>query len=372
MEQQSASVRTGRPITVPKKGGLARQWLLGTVLCSAAAIGLLLQADSPAIAGSSPRMPISVNGTRGAMLHVHEDPQISSFLWSIAQDAIRRFRADDLTPANLSIALILDGDNPAIGGYHMDRSFYPASVVKLCYAAALEKDFATGKITRSSSVLDDLNMMLTQSSNAATNRIVDLLTDTESGPNLPADQLAAFSQKRQAVNTYMRQLGFKHINACQKTWDTSPFGRDTQFLGADYKNRNLMTADETARLLWLIKHHKVVSQDACDEILGYIHRTPGNPKDIQARRIGVGIPMSSGLWSKAGWTDNANHDAAYVRLPIGGSFVLVVFTNTSYTHPEIISWIASRVTSGVQLDLITPHPAGAQPRGMPSGSKGAK
>ncbi len=300
---------------------------------------------------------ISPDASRAALRQIRTDPHISAFLSSVAERACRRFAGNGLTPQDLAIALILDDDDrpPLLGGYNMDRPFYPASVVKLCYAVALEEGFAEGRIRRAPEVLRDMDLMLRVSSNSATNRILDILTGTESGPELPEDELAVFAEKRQAVNRYLRRLGLRDINACQKTWDDAPFGRDVQFLGPDYENRNRMTAADTARLVWLIRRERVVSRAACQEILKSMRRKPGDPKDIQARRIGAGIPAGSRLWSKAGWTSSTNHDAACVEMPSGSPFVLVVFTNTSYRHGEIPAWIAAEVAQAIRLETLRPQ-----------------
>jgi hypothetical protein len=49
------------------------------------------------------------------------------------------------------------------------------------------------------------------------------------------------------------------------------------------------------------------------------------------------------LWSKAGWTSNARHDAAYVETPDGQKFVLVVFTEKFANEREIIPGIAAKI-----------------------------
>lgn len=320
----------------------------------------------------SARADISVARTRSALRSIQSESQISAAVTGVARQALSRFSGAGLKPDDLAIALIVDDEpRPLIGGYNFNRPFYPASVVKLAYALALEKDFASGRLPRDAGSLDDLRDMLALSSNAATNRILDRLTDTQSGPDLTPDQLREFSTKRKAVNLYLREIGLSGINACQKTWDVEPYGRDTQFIGKDYENRNSMTARETARLLWLISNRKVVSESACDEILAHIRRRPGNPKDIQARRIGSGIPHGSLLWSKAGWTGETNHDAAFVDMPLGRPFVLVIFTNTSWRYGDIISWIAGRISSGIRLDTLPPKSTKAQPGRPDAGPGGA-
>jgi len=338
-----------------------------TVLALACAAAL-----APALPGARAGEParISAGSTRASLRKIQPDADISAFVRSVADRACRRFAGAGLTPDGLAIAVILDeeGRPPSMGGYNLHRPFYPASVVKLCYALALEQAFADGRAGRTPDVLCDLQLMLRDSSNSATNRILDLLTGTESGPELPETELAEFARKRQAVNEFLRRLGFRDINACQKTWNDAPFGRDVQFLGPAYENRNRMTAAETARLLWVIRHARAVSRPACEEILGHIRRIPGNPEDIQARRIGGGVPAGSRLWSKAGWTSNTNHDAAYVELPIGSPFVLVVFTNTSYKHGEIPAWIAREIVHAVQHGRLVPAFTPATVRTLPSGA----
>ncbi|MEI6915267.1 MAG: serine hydrolase, partial [Armatimonadota bacterium] len=299
--------------------------------------------------------PISASQTKVALRRISTSPDVSRILSQIAKAAMREF-PEKLTPDNFAMSLIVDNDpNPRIGGYHERRPFYPASVIKICYATALEHAFEIGKLERNATTLSDLDLMLRISSNSATNRILDRLTQTESRPELPAAELAIFAAKRQTVNDYLRMRGFRDTNACQKTWDIEPFGRDLQFLGTNFENRNQMTCEETARLIWLIKHEKVASAAGCQEILDKIRRRPANTRDIQACRIGGGIPTESALWSKAGWTDNTNHDAAYVELPKGEPFVLVIFTNTSWKDAEIIRWITKRVVTHIQLGSITPQ-----------------
>jgi hypothetical protein len=49
------------------------------------------------------------------------------------------------------------------------------------------------------------------------------------------------------------------------------------------------------------------------------------------------------LWSKAGWTSKARHDAAYIETADGLKFVLVVFTENFANERNIIPSIAEKV-----------------------------
>ena len=42
--------------------------------------------------------------------------------------------------------------------------------------------------------------------------------------------------------------------------------------------------------------------------------------------IGEALPTGTLLWSKAGWTSEVRHDAAYFELPGGRKLILVIFT----------------------------------------------
>ena len=329
----------------------------------AAILGVSLIVTSAARTAAAPTTTlITPARTRAAIGKIENSPEISRKVSQIAEEAVKKFASDGLKADGLGIALIVDNSTPRMGGYRMDKGFYPASVVKLCYGTHLEYQFAKGALPRDKATLDDLKLMIVESSNVATGRILDKLSGTESGPEISPEELKVFAEKRNATNRYMKELGFKGFNACQKPWDDEPFGRDIQFLGANYENRNSMTPADTARLVWAIKNRKVVSQAGCDEILKYMSRVPGDKNDIQARRIGAGIPPSSKLWSKAGWTSSSNHDAAYVQPPFGTPFVLTVFTDTSWEKGEIITWIANEVTNAIQLGVFEPHATGAQPR----------
>jgi hypothetical protein len=58
---------------------------------------------------------------------------------------------------------------------------------------------------------------------------------------------------------------------------------------------------------------------------------------------GAGLPAGAKLWSKAGWTSTARHDAALVELPNGGRFVLVTFTTGHSKDREIIPFVTRGV-----------------------------
>jgi beta-lactamase class A len=83
-------------------------------------------------------------------------------------------------------------------------------------------------------------------------------------------------------------------------------------------------------------------------MLELLQRNFNDPKstDYQAREfIGVGLPASARLWSKAGDMSQARHDAALIELDRGGQLVLVIFT-TRPDEKAIIPEIARLIVNG--------------------------
>jgi len=58
-------------------------------------------------------------------------------------------------------------------------------------------------------------------------------------------------------------------------------------------------------------------------------------------------PPGSKLWSKAGWTTQTRHDAAYVELPSEAKFVIIIFTTDHANEREIIATIVRKVVEGL-------------------------
>jgi beta-lactamase class A len=181
--------------------------------------------------------------------------------------------------------------------------------------------------------------MIRASSNDATNYIVDLLTATTSGPGLPAAALRYFER--------WQWPEFAPIRVTQKTWDDSPYGREQQSRTRVPNNRNRLTTDAVARLLWAIDRGEVVSPRACREMRGLLRRylNPSNRRHRADNQIhgffGEGLPPDARLWSKAGWTSYTRHDAAIVRLANGRRFILVVFTEGRLSeNPRLLPALA--------------------------------
>jgi beta-lactamase class A len=242
--------------------------------------------------------------------------------------------------------------HPMTANYRGDTAIYPASVIKLFYLVAAHRWMEDGKIKDSAELRRAMKDMIVLSYNEATHYVLDVLTDTTSGPELPAAEMEKWSEKRNAVNRYFASLGYTNINANQKPWCEGPYGRERVFVGEKYTNRNALTTDATARLLMEIATEQAVSPTRCKQMLELLSRDPAQKEDSEEGQVkgftGAGLPAGSKLWSKAGWTSNTRHDAALVELPSGKKFILVTFTLNHATDATIIPFVAKTFSAAFQ------------------------
>ncbi len=292
------------------------------------------------------------------------DPATQAVVDAAVAAARARFTTPPLRAEELAVTLVdlTRPDAPARGSYRGDVPIYPASVVKLFYLRAAHQWLEDGRLEDTPELQRALRDMIVHSYNEATHYVVDLLTGTTSGPELPEAELRVWFEKRNAVNRHLAALGYTNINVNKKPWCEGPYGRETQAIRAFEPKRNLLTTDATARLLFEIVTGRAVSARRSAAMLELMRRdltaTPADPDD-QALFSGPALPPGAKLWSKAGWTSETRHDAIYVELPDGRKFVLVVFTVGHAHERGILHEVVRAVVAGVPA--ATGRAAGAGP-----------
>ncbi|HTD87662.1 MAG TPA: serine hydrolase [Candidatus Binatia bacterium] len=239
----------------------------------------------------------------------------------------------------------LTDDAPSLtASYHGEAPIYPASVVKLFYLVAAHQWMEEGKIQDSDELRRAMRDMIVDSYNEATHYVVDTVTSTTAGPELSPDAMRDWEYKRNVVNRWFAAKGYKGINVNQKPWCEGPYGRERVFVGKTFQNRNALTSEATATLLANIARGALVSRKHCEEMMELLKRDPFKKGNEQATDyIGKAVPAGTKLWSKAGWTSTARHDAAYVELPNGNKLVLVIFTTGHSEDKQIIPALARRI-----------------------------
>jgi dipeptidyl aminopeptidase/acylaminoacyl peptidase len=234
------------------------------------------------------------------------------------------------------------------GDFRGNELFYPASVVKLFFLAAACMALEDGTIAETPELLSALKNMIVDSSNEATSYVVDVLTDTNSGAELPDEKMALWMQKRRQLNKRFLQLGYKDINICQKTWDDEPYGRDKVFLEADQNNRNYLSANHVSALMEVIVLGKLVGPQRTKFMMELLKRdytcASDDPDDQSTGFCAKTLSAGARLWSKAGWTSQVRHDAAYIELADGTRLIMVIFTRGYSDDYELIAELVSAVS----------------------------
>lgn len=275
------------------------------------------------------------------------DTELLEVVTKAEKAALEKFKDKGLKEENLSIALIdlRNSKNPPVG-FRSDERIYPASVVKLFYLVATHRWLEDKKIEDTPELRRAMRDMIVDSSNEATQYIVDVLTHTTGGFELPLKEMVEWQEKRNAVNRYFTSLGYTNINVNQKTFCEDAYGREKVSRGPNGENRNKLTTSATARLLADIVTGKAVTAERSGQMMELLKRDyTGTSKDADDQAHGfTGIALQGvegvRLWSKAGWTSTTRHDAAYLEMPGGAKFVLVVFTTDHANEREIIPTVA--------------------------------
>ena len=287
-------------------------------------------------------------------------PELQKVVDEAARAALARFGEKGLTEKQLAVTLVdvTDPQRPRAASFRGAEPIYPASVVKLFYLVAAHRWLEDGKLRETEELNRALRDMIVDSSNDATHFVVDALSGVSNGAELSPAELKKWAEKRTAVNRYFASLGYTvgpgGINVVQKPWCEGPYGRERQFLGPKYENRNKLTTDATARLLAEVATGRAVTPARSARMMELMKRDfSGESKDPDDQAHGfTGIALTPGIryWSKAGWTSTTRHDAAYLELPSGRRLVLVTFTTDHATERDIIPTVAREVLKAVTDD----------------------
>ncbi len=273
-----------------------------------------------------------------------------------AKTTLERFADKKLAHDQLSITLIdmRDAKRPVTASFRGNERIYPASVVKLFYLVAVHRWLEDKKIEQTPELTRAVRDMIVDSSNEATQYVVDVLTQTTAGYELPPKEMEEWQYKRNAMNRYFTSLGYTNINVNQKTFCEDAYGRESVSRGPKGENRNKLTTDATARLMMEIVTGKVANPARTASMMELLKRDytkqTTDTDDQGTGFSGMALRGREGfrLWSKAGWTSTTRHDVAYVEMPDGGKFVLAVFTSNHSNEREIIPAVARVVIDGLK------------------------
>lgn len=268
----------------------------------------------------------------------------------------------------LSITLI-DMKTGEVAGYQQQQLRYPASVVKMFWMVALYATLQEGTILDERAFTTDLQKMIKKSDNEAASRVLDQISDAESGSELEAENYQAWLNKRKQVNKFFLDAGYQDINVSQKTFPIpylnlyEPKGRDLQMRGdPNQPIRNKITTHHAARLLYEIMAGQAVSPEYSQQMINLLTIDPATR--IQKRNLqdpnqfnpvrgffSQSLPDDIYFAAKAGWTSGSRQEAAYIATQDGRTaYILVIFAeDRSYAYdwkifPKLSRHVFNRMT----------------------------
>lgn len=282
----------------------------------------------------------------------HSDSNLDDIVSSVANQTKAEFR--DLSDDQFAITIArIDrkAKESHFGHIRGSVSFYPASTVKLFYLSYAAHLIQHKKLVVTPEFQRGITDMIVDSSNDATALVLDTVTGTTGGPELPDKEFKSWQEKRNAVNRWAKEMGLEGINVNQKTWNEGPYGRERQSLGPKYENRNALTSDASAKFMSLIALDQIADADRMEWMKKPLLRAipaDSDVADFQSKAFtGQVLPKGTILHSKAGYTDTVRHDIAWFKLPNDHEYVFAIFTKGKSNEPKLIPFIAKSLLTAL-------------------------
>lgn len=178
--------------------------------------------------------------------------------------------------------------NSDIASVNADAKMQSASVIKLFIMATAYDEMAKGNMVPTE-VSSDIKLMITQSENFATNRMIDRL---------------GFDK----INNYIRSNGYTNTEL------------NRYMLKSNANGDNYTSSKDAAKMLENIYNHKCVSYEASEQMMTYL-KAQGRTWKIPA-----GVPSGVQTANKTGELDTVENDAAIV-FKDNAPYVLVVMSS---------------------------------------------
>lgn len=231
---------------------------------------------------------------------------------------------------------------------------YPCSLVKTFHLVHALELLDQGVLTPHEDLDRAMRDMILWSSNTATNYVIDLITGTTGDTLLSGAEFAEWRDRREALNRYFRNLGWREFDRCnitQKLMDDTRYGREAQYAGRDRSYLNALTPLSAARLMWeLFEGDLPLTPASRARAQAELRRDlagpeAGNSAYQVTEFLGGGLPTHLPYWSKAGhntWTGDPHasyfkHDMIRFQPDQGPAVIAVVMTQgkeLSVDNPE--------------------------------------
>lgn len=219
----------------------------------------------------------------------------------------------------------------------------PAQLTHLVYLVAIHEWLEQGMLVSSPELERAMQDMVMLGNQAAAGLVVDMLTGTTSGPELPPQPFHTWQQQRNIVNRYLKSLQWPEleaVNICQKTG--AAYGRERQALGPMLEYRNQLTTDAIARLMHSIIGGVAVSAGRSQAMMKSLHQS----------RLSFGstvLPVDSQYWALTGQDGQGYHEVMYTEVPGLQPFLLTVAVSQDLGQRQTVQ---NGVISNITQQLI--------------------
>ncbi len=305
-----------------------------------------------------------VNGQ--LVYNVRQEPALrpSATLQGVVDSAVALAVQKGFKAEELSISLINLKTNE-VADHQGSVMRYPASIAKFFWMVMAYAQVDQGIIVPDAAFTADMRAMVVVSDNDAASRILDRITQAESGQELAGEAFTAWFNKRMQVNEFFRQSGFTDLYVAQKNYPVHsigmprPSGRERQL--KDDQNRplrSLVSTNQAARLMYDIYNGLAVSKARSQEMVTLLKRDlhpevwKQDPLNCVAGFLGEYLPPDTIFAGKIGYTTEARHEVAFVETPDHKTaYVLAVFGDSaSYSRsgtilPEISRHVYNKMTA---------------------------
>jgi len=256
--------------------------------------------------------------------HVAQEPRPVAELGDLAMRAAGAEAADG---ARVWVAVIdaRDARDPRMGSYLGDQQVAAGSLANLALALTAIDQTRTGELALDGALRARLRAVLADADANAANALLDLICNTAPGPELEGADFTAFDYKRRTVVRHMRRIGLNYLWVVGKQYGdgSAPEGIEAQFLGpatdGARERDNRVTADDTARLLFLLWRAAAVDRGACEEMLAAIRRDGASQTLFSAA-----LPAGVDLYSRDAVSGSIAHDAGIFVGEGDGAVIIVV------------------------------------------------
>ena len=232
-------------------------------------------------------------------------------------------------------------NNAAI--WNAETIYHPASLLKLFAALMAEEQMLSSEsnLIQNTETNDEavraIEESIVVSDNDALGYLIDLVTDTVSGPELEGEEFQDFKAKREGITKFFREKGYsENLKIPNKCFSFDKYGRDKQL--ARFQE-NECTIKDIANLMKEIRVKK-------PQIYKFLKRDLKDESDYQTRFIGAGLKNYTieSFYSKAGWTSKVRHDAAIIN----AKYLLVIMTKGLSEHKDLIPRISMEIFSALR------------------------